>query len=219
MRTSVSARRLSPAWAISDDSLARSLIEGNADAPELAWRKLRPLVERTLVRLLGTGADVSDLTQEVFARFFEKVRGLRNPATLRAFATSIAFRRAREEIKRRRVRRTHESKVRLLYGSPLSVEWNPAESQLLAHLAGLVYGLGEIESRVYVLRAIQGCTIGAIGQLVDYSPSTVRRIFRRAEARLAQRLRHDPVLSTYVADACVNPAPRERAGLVGRCVG
>ena len=180
---------------------------------------MRPLVERTLVRLLGTGTDVSDLTQEVFARFFEKVRGLRNPATLRAFATSIAFRRAREEIKRRRVRRTHEFKVRLLYGVPLTVEWNPAERQLLAHIYALVYGLGTLESRIYVLRAVQGCTIAAIPRQVHFSPSTVRRIFRRAEARLAQRVRNDPFLSNYLSDAAPEPLPMDRAGLMGRLAG
>ena len=139
-----------------------------------------------------------------------------NPVTLRAFAVSIAFRRAREEIKRRRVRRVHEPTVRLLYGAPLTVEWNPADRQLLVHLHALVHGLGPMESRIYLLRAVQGCSVATICRLVHHAPSTVRRIFRRAEARLVRRMRNDPVMSTYLADGVEESSPLLAAGLAGR---
>ena len=55
--------------------------------------------------MLGPGVDLQDLTQEVFLRFFGKIRELKKLESLRSFVMAIAVRRAQEEIKRRRVRR------------------------------------------------------------------------------------------------------------------
>src|SRR5262249_23310805 len=88
-----------------DAVLAQALMDGRQEAALAAWRRFHPLVERTLRRMLGPGGDLQDLTQEVFLRFFGKVRGLKKLESLRAFVMAIAIRRAQEEIKRRRVRR------------------------------------------------------------------------------------------------------------------
>src|SRR3954452_3718943 len=87
-----------------DGSLARALIAGDRDASARAWKRFQPMVAGTLRRMLG-GSDLQDLTQEVFLRFFSKVRTLKKAESVRAFLMAIAIRRAQEEIKRRRVRR------------------------------------------------------------------------------------------------------------------
>ncbi|WP_437965179.1 sigma factor [Sorangium sp. So ce260] len=38
-----------------------------------------------MARVLGPGADAEDMTQEVFARVFSKVSGLRDPDALGSF--------------------------------------------------------------------------------------------------------------------------------------
>src|SRR5687767_4890540 len=91
---------------VDEADLARALIEGREGAAPVAWRRFYPIVISTLRRLLGPSDDLPDLAQDVFARFFMKLRDLRKQGSIRAFVTGIAFRRAREEIKRRRVRRS-----------------------------------------------------------------------------------------------------------------
>jgi hypothetical protein len=82
-----------------DAALARELIAGKRSAASVAWQRYRPAVQTTLRRLLGPSEDIADLTQDVFARFFDKVEELRSLQALRPFIIGIAFRRAREEIR------------------------------------------------------------------------------------------------------------------------
>src|SRR3954454_4870273 len=123
-----------PAPPSEDALLAQALIEGRRDAAPSAWRRFSPIVQTVLRRMLGAGPDLPDLTQEVFLRFFGKVRGLKKLESLRFFVTAIAIRRAREEIKRRRVRRL--ASPFLGDRMPISgAALNPEARDLLGHVS------------------------------------------------------------------------------------
>ena len=76
---------------IDDAVLAQALIDGEAEAPALAWRRFYPVVEMTLRRMLGPDGDIEDLAQDVFLRFFRKVAGLKKAESLRSFVMAIAI--------------------------------------------------------------------------------------------------------------------------------
>jgi RNA polymerase sigma-70 factor (ECF subfamily) len=116
-----------------DGALARSLLEGRRTAALEAWRRFQPAVELTLRRMLGPGNDLEDLVQEVFLRFFDSLRGLRNVESVRAFITGIAIRRAQEEIRRRTVRR-RLSHLIPSFLRPRVVEPDPQSRDAIARL-------------------------------------------------------------------------------------
>ena len=89
----------------SDLELARALIDGVPNAPELAWERYSPLVHRIVSRAIGPDAEVEDVTQEIFYRLFSRIGTLRKPEALRSFVISFAIRIVKWELRRRRARR------------------------------------------------------------------------------------------------------------------
>src|SRR3954469_3166919 len=181
----------------SDDALlAQALIEGRRDAAPSAWRRFSPIVQTVLRRMLGSGPDLPDLTQEVFLRFFGKVRGLKKLESLRFFVTAIAIRRAREEIKRRRVRRSASP----FLGDRVPVSGtglNPEARDLLGHVSRAMATLDPQEQAIYVLRQIHGLELGEISQKIGVSVSTVRRRLRHVTQLLDALIESDDALSDY----------------------
>ena len=185
-----------------DAALARELIAGKREAASVAWQRYRPAVVTTLRRLLGPGEDIADLTQDVFARFFDKVEELRSLHALRPFIIGIAFRRAREEIRRRHVRRTLRPMVENHFGDR-PVAWDPADRQTAARLWLVLQRLGD-DGRIYALRVVEGRELAEIAAATNLSISTVRRRLSRVTKRMERLAANDgPDASVYDYAAAV----------------
>jgi RNA polymerase sigma-70 factor, ECF subfamily len=197
----VAARSLKQAEArsptLDEGLLARALIEGHAEAPVLAWHRFYPLVETTLRRMLGPDGELEDLAQDVFLRFFRKVRGLQKTESLRSFVMAIAIRRAQEEIRRRRVRRWLAPVADRRLALPVSTEMDPESREVIVHLYRLIDQLRIKDRTIYVLRYIEGLEQAEIAGLVGVSVSTVRRRLERLTKRLGVLMSSDPVLAPY----------------------
>jgi RNA polymerase sigma factor (sigma-70 family) len=184
----------------SDDStLARALIAGQPGAATTVWQRFRPSVQLTLKRLLGPGEDIADLTQDVFARFFNKVNELRNLDAMRPFLIGIAFRRAREEIRRRHVRRS----LRPLIEDHFREDghgWDPERRQTATRLVQLIDELG-VDGRIYTLRVIEGRELSEVAATMSLSISTVRRRLNRVVKRIERVSGRQPANGWDAADA------------------
>jgi RNA polymerase sigma-70 factor (ECF subfamily) len=195
-RASAVGKRVEASVVLVDEAeLTRALLEGRHGAAPLAWRRFYPIVISTLRRLLGPGDDLPDLAQDVFARFFVKLRDLRKHGSIRAFVTGIAFRRAREEIKRRRVRRTSAPLV-LHHLNEISLAGiaDPERRHAAARLYRLMSALDENDRTAYTLRFVEGLELSEIARSLQVSLSTVRRCIRRASEQLDRLVKHDPQL-------------------------
>jgi RNA polymerase sigma-70 factor (ECF subfamily) len=182
-----------------DALLAQSLIDGNKEAALSAWRRFSPLVYRTLRRMLGPGIDLQDLTQEVFLRFFGKVKELKKRESLRAFVMAIAIRRAQEEIKRRRVRRWFAPLLGDAMMRPTTTEMDPEAREAIVHLYDTIDRLNVRDRTIYILRFVEGLEQAEISQAIGVSVSTVRRRLERLTKRVNSLMNSDPVLSQYLA--------------------
>jgi RNA polymerase sigma-70 factor, ECF subfamily len=198
-RSSAGGKREEASFVLVDEAdLARALLEGRRGAAPLAWRRFYPIVISTLRRLLGPGDDLPDLAQDVFARFFAKLRDLRKQGSIRAFVTGIAFRRAREEIKRRRVRRTSANLV-LHHLNELSLAriTDPERRHAAGRLYGMMSVLSENDRSAYTLRFVEGLELNEIAAALSISLSTVRRSIRRATEQIDRLVRNDPMLASF----------------------
>jgi RNA polymerase sigma-70 factor (ECF subfamily) len=182
-----------------DVLLAQALIDGHKEAALTAWRRFSPLVYRTLRRMLGPGVDLQDLTQEVFLRFFGKVKELKKRESLRSFVMAIAIRRAQEEIKRRRVRRWFTPLLGDAMMRPATTEMDPEAREAIVHLYETIDRLNVRDRTIYILRFIEGLEQGEISQTMGISVSTVRRRLERLTKRVNSLMNSDPVLSQYLA--------------------
>jgi RNA polymerase sigma-70 factor (ECF subfamily) len=171
-----------PAEDSEDVCLARALIAGRPEAAATVWQRFRPSVQITLKRLLGPGEDIADLTQDVFARFFGKVSELRNLAAMRPFLIGIAFRRAREEIRRRHVRRSLRPMIEDHFREDAR-SWDPESRQTATRLVALLQDLGP-DGQIYALRVIEGRELAEVATAMNLSVSTVRRRLGRVVKRI-----------------------------------
>ena len=174
-----------------DIELARALIDGVPNAPELAWERYAPLVHRIVSRAIGPDAEVEDVTQEIFYRLFSRIGTLRKPEALRSFVISFAIRIVKWELRRRRARRWLTlSETGDVPDEQLMVM--DAESRYaLRRLYSLLDRLSTRERLVLVLRHVEGMTLEEIAEAMELSLATVKRGLRRATARVAQMVDSD----------------------------
>ena len=192
-----------------DAALARSLLDWKPAAALEAWRRFAPAVAVTLRRMLGPGSDVEDLVQDVFLRFFEAIRGLRNLESIRAFITGIAIRRGHEELRRRDVRR-RLSHLLPAFLRPRTVEPDPQSRDAVVHLYRALDTLGADERTLYVLRFIEGHDHARLAETLQVSVPTVRRRLDRLSERMDLLVQADPVLADY-ATGFTTGGPAEEA--------
>jgi RNA polymerase sigma-70 factor (ECF subfamily) len=196
------ARTADASEVASDLQLAHALINGVANAPELAWERYAPLVHRIVSRAIGPDAEVEDVTQEIFYRLFSRIGTLRKPEALRSFVISFAIRIVKWELRRRRARRW----------LTLSETGEVPDEQLMVMDAESRYGIRRLytmldrlstrERLVLVLRHVEGMTLEEIAAAMELSLATVKRGLRRATLRVSQMVDSD------------DPKPRPRGTVV-----
>jgi RNA polymerase sigma-70 factor (ECF subfamily) len=183
-------RLVTPAAAASHEAeeaaLARALIEGQANAPELAWDRYAPLVHGIVSRALGPDAEVEDVTQEIFYRLFARIGSLRKPEALRSFVVSFAVRIVKWELRRRRARRWLTLSETGDVPDDQLLFMNVDNRYALRRLYSLLNLLSTRERLVLVLRHVEGMTLEEIAEAMEISLATVKRTLRHASTRLSE---------------------------------
>jgi RNA polymerase sigma-70 factor (ECF subfamily) len=178
----------------SDAAIAEALKRGDRRAELEAWNRFSPGAARSLRRMLGPGPDREDLLQEVFLRFFGRIRTLREPAAVRGFLAGICLRVVRGEIASRQRRRwlhltaTGETPDASVPGP--DVEARDAITRYYA----IIDRLGTSERSIFVARTIEKLTLTEVAEAHGVSVSTAQRRLGRATKRIAALVRRDPTL-------------------------
>jgi RNA polymerase sigma-70 factor (ECF subfamily) len=185
----------------SDTALVEALRRGEPGADLAAWNRFSPGVDRTLRRLLGPGEEHEDLLQEVFLRFFKRVAHLRDPAAVRGFLTGIAIHVVHAEITRRK-------RLRWLRLTPTGDvperSVGPVDADAREAVVRYYRLLGDLSSKdrsLFVARTIEGLTLEEVAAVHGVSVSTAQRRLGRAGKKIALRVRRDPLLVGFVAEA------------------
>jgi len=181
--------------------MVQRMRSGDSRAAGETWRALAPGVLRVLRRGLGPDTDVDDLGQEVFLRLFKAIDRIEDPAALRSFATGIAVRVLKRELRRRWIGRW----LRLSPSLPPEAASRSPHATLDAREAlrgfyALLDKLGTTARTLFVLRHIEQLELTDVARATDLSLATVKRHLARAEARVAILLAHDPALATYASE-------------------
>jgi RNA polymerase sigma-70 factor (ECF subfamily) len=181
-----------------------TLVEGLRARRRAAERRLvvqfGPVVEGTLVRVLGTHREIADLTQEVFLRTIERVGELREADAFPGFIRSIAIFVAREAIRRQRRKRW------LSFFAPAEVPErhastvDPEARAAVRAFYEIVERMSADEQIVFTLRFVEGLELLEIVEQCGLSLSTVKRRLRDAEAVFLPAAKRSEELSSWLAE-------------------
>lgn len=181
-----------------DAALATKVIAQPDEAILAAWRRFRPLVRWTLVKMLGPDdEDVNDLAQETFLQLYRSVRTLRSPSAIRSFVAGIAVNLALQENRRRRLRDGNVLVPGQAFLPLTSTSADPEAHQSMTRLVRLLRGLRPSDQDLFVLRQLHGLEQAEISAATGMSVSTVRRRLQRLQKRIEMLVNRDPALAGY----------------------
>jgi RNA polymerase sigma-70 factor (ECF subfamily) len=185
-----------------------------ADTAEL-YQDLRPLLFSIAYRMLGTVSEAEDIVQEAFLRYHHAVGGQDQPASPKAYLSTVVTRLCIDQLRSARVRR--ESYVGEWLPEPLLTGTSPlgqplpdplaqaeqADSLSMAFLL-LLERLTPLERAVFLLHDVFSYGYDETARVVGRSASACRQLAHRARQHIeAARPRFDV-------------AARERDELAGR---
>src|SRR5512145_2325899 len=145
--------RLRPS-VVSDKDLVEQLRRKEATAVAHLINTYSSIVRRSLFRVLGSAYDIDDLEQDTFVTVLDRCHTLRDPSALRSFIVSVAMRLARNELRKRAIRRF----VGLdgLAEHATAPAYDPVTAERFQHLYRALDKL-EANGRIaYVLRHVEG---------------------------------------------------------------
>jgi RNA polymerase sigma-70 factor, ECF subfamily len=171
---------------VNDAALVSALANGSSDAAALLYDRFVPLVDRTLLRLLGPDSELEDIRHEVFLRAITSIRDLKDPQALAGWLRGIAVLAARQVIDKRTRRR------RWLFWLPpedlpevatLSEASRCDERDEVRAVYAVLDKLPTEERLVLTLRRIDERELAEIAEELQLSLATVKRRLKRATER------------------------------------
>jgi RNA polymerase sigma-70 factor (ECF subfamily) len=182
-----------------DSALLEGLLDGQSSAVSTLYDRYCGLVQRLLVRTLGSTHDVEDLTQETFITVVRRCPTLRDPNAFRSFVVSVTLRIAKNELRKRAIRRfvglDEATEV------PVNHPHDAGVAQVIRHLYAALDHLDADSRTAFVLRHVEGCDLVETAKACDCSLATVKRRLSRAEKRFEAIARGDPVLRGFLDQA------------------
>jgi RNA polymerase sigma-70 factor, ECF subfamily len=185
-----------------EPSRDEELWQGLADARPVALSELfdryAPPVRRLLTRMLDDASAADDLTQETFLVVLRRLRDIR-PDALRSFVMATAVRTAKNELRRRAVRRW----VGLGASRPVLV-LEPCDvvvREQVVRLQGVLQALEPEARALFLLRHLEGLELTELASSFRCSLATIKRRLVRVEARFEALARSDSALRALVPEA------------------
>ena len=183
----LSTRPLSQSSAPSEDELVARARSGDRAAFRALVERYEDEIAATVVGMLGPGADVDDVVQDVFIRFYRSLDRFRGEARVGTYLTRIAINRSLDVLRRRKrllsrfISRDDETVVHNTHGADdTTVERR--ERSLLVHQA--IQQLPPKYRAVVVLRLIEEYSTEETAQILEIPYGTVLSRLSRAQAKL-----------------------------------
>lgn len=179
---------------VPDADLVREARRGRDEALDALARRLRQPAYTLALQLLRDPDDALDVAQDALLRFFSHLHRVDADRSPRPWLFAIVRNRARDVLRRRRVRRS-ESLDALTEGGrpePTSTAADPARRALRRDLQRRVWrALGELpeaQREMLVLRDYQDLSYAEIAQVLRMPMGTVMSRLHRARKALKERL-------------------------------
>ena len=143
-------------------------------------------VARWVARLGGPGADVEDLSQEVFVVVARRLAEFRHESQLGTWLFSIAARIVANDRRRRRLRRWWFRLTPDLDDHPIAAGHTPSDdldrAQSVRRFYEALDGLPERQRRAFLLFELDGLSVAEVAALMGLKEGNTRVLLHRARA-------------------------------------
>jgi RNA polymerase sigma-70 factor, ECF subfamily len=181
----------------SDAGIAQLVRQGDPRGATLVWDRYAGMVRGVVYRAVGPGHETEDLVQEVFAGLFKNPGMLREPSALRPFLVSIAMRKARTALRRRRARSWLRLSVDGTLPEVVTQDGDPRVREAVRRLFAILNDLDDRGRLAFVLRHAEGYELTEVAAALGVSLATIKRALARAEAHVHRRARNDDILCAW----------------------
>lgn len=186
-----------------EEELAEAALRGEAWAREALFRSMLDMVRGMTIRLAGHWRlDVDDVVQEVFLCAFERLDTLRTPKYVRSWIGGITVNLVRQQVRRSRLRNRFGGGQRdtEAFEQVLGQTTPPDVALELREVYRVVEALPEKPRTVFLLRRVEGLSLGEVAVHMNASLSSVKRAGSR------------PGHSSHKACAWGHHAPKDGGG-------
>jgi RNA polymerase sigma-70 factor, ECF subfamily len=184
-----------------DALLVMGLRARDESLAELFYERARPLIDRTLGRLLGRNdPDYEDVAQIALHELLESIDSFRRDCPLDAWISILTARTAYRQLRRRRVERRIFSAQPIAHVESLTKTLPApfAAREALARLVDHLTQMDEGKAWSYLLHDAYGYDLTEIAQILDISLSAAQSRLVRGRRELHQRIEDDPELARFL---------------------
>ncbi len=177
---------------VEDFELISRTIDGNDNAFAELVRRHQQTVAKTVIGMLGPGADAEDVGQQVFIRFFRALEDFRGEAAVSTYLTRIAINLSLNELKRRKrtsqffLKPSDNNRNEINMADTKDIE-SETDAEEIVNKA-----LDTLEPKyrsVVVLRMIQGYSTKETAEMLKLPLGTVLSRLSRAQDKLKVMLK------------------------------
>lgn len=150
----------------------------STDDLEACFERWAPYVGAVGLKLLGTHEGLDDLVQDVFLAAVRGLRGLRDPAAVKGWLSTVTVRLAQKRLRRERlksffIRRAGDEDV-------ADASATPEQRVLLAQIYAVLKKQAVEDQVAWTLRHLEGERLEQVALLTGVSLATTKRRIKRA---------------------------------------
>lgn len=190
-----------PRLASGDDEILAGVRHGNRDVAPDFYRRVKPVVDRTVHRLIGTlDSDGDDLVQVALIHLIESLPSYRGECPLDAWVSAVAANVVYKHIRRRRLERNiFASTLRSdddfldgyqIHGTALTSQFREALERLGDHLAAMKAE----RAWAFVLHDVCGYSLEEVSHICGVSTVAAQSRLVRGRRELHRLIADDPRL-------------------------
>ncbi len=199
-------RQRPPAPVLDDAEILAGVRAGDPAAAESLYRRVRPQVDRTIVRLLGAGdANREDLVQISLIEVVRSIPRFRGECSLDTWTARVSARTVFRDLRRRSAERRIFESTDLdldecevpsgVYGDTTrSVAARSVAARIRMHLQAIDH----IKAWTVLLHDVLGHDLREISEITDCTVAAAQSRLSRGRAELEERIERDPELRDHL---------------------
>lgn len=179
----------------SDQDLLARVLNGELDAYEGIMRRHNQRLFRLARSIVAVDAEAMDVVQESYINAYQRLSELQNPAAFGTWLAKIVRNTSLMHLRRsRRYQQmdTPDLEKVLHLSRPVQQQEQPdrqlANAELRQVLENCIDELPDDFRTVFMLRAVEHCSVNTVAKILDIKEATVKTRFHRARMLLQKRL-------------------------------
>ena len=184
--------------ALDDSALLRALRANDTTVAGALYARVRPIVDRTLTRLLGArDPDYEDLAQVALLEIVTTLERFRGECPLDAWLSILAARVVYRHLRRRKLERQIFEQTPLEELRLLVPDSDPGSREAVDRVRSHLDSMDERRAWTFLLHDVYGYDLKEIGQIMSVSLSAAQSRLVRGRRELHERVRGDERLASF----------------------